>query len=320
MSNVNFEKKWECGHTKPESVTGSNDFFSEEQITEYYCVTCTCTPIYIGEWQDLQKLSKSCENDPGLNPTTESISQVRTTSSKTKKAVHCQTDQENHDCKKERDIPGFEIIFSTKVHTASTASLDHNLEETSSTSVLPIINKKQVVKESFTADELNFAKLGKIALNVLRDALYDRLKLDKDGDTSYTMPNKSDSDITSLYKEHRVLNTHVPSKSSTRPKSWGGKWTDIAIIDTCIGDDIERIRLTRNELQHAKSFSIDDVRYKELCVILQDVLNRFDQINKPSPLYTKRMNDVLLMELNRDNLEKIKYKLEHSLKRKTGTT
>ncbi|VDI81238.1 Hypothetical predicted protein [Mytilus galloprovincialis] len=41
-----------------------------------------CTHIYIGEWQDLQKLSKSCENDPGLNPNTESISQVQTTSSK----------------------------------------------------------------------------------------------------------------------------------------------------------------------------------------------------------------------------------------------
>ncbi|CAG2212078.1 unnamed protein product [Mytilus edulis] len=97
MSNVNFWKKWECGLTKPESVTGSNDF-SEEHITEYYCETCTCTHIFIGEWQDLKSrvpcLPQNCEIESGLNPNKESISQVQTTSSKVmvlELAQHVQT-------------------------------------------------------------------------------------------------------------------------------------------------------------------------------------------------------------------------------------
>lgn len=42
VSNVKFENKWECGLTEPEFVTGINDF-SEEEITEYFCETCTRT-------------------------------------------------------------------------------------------------------------------------------------------------------------------------------------------------------------------------------------------------------------------------------------
>ncbi|CAG2190175.1 unnamed protein product [Mytilus edulis] len=53
MSNVKFEKKWECGQTKPESVTGSNDF-CEDQDTKYYCETCKIAHEFTGEWSDLQ--------------------------------------------------------------------------------------------------------------------------------------------------------------------------------------------------------------------------------------------------------------------------
>ena len=56
MSNVKFEKKWECGLTKPESVTGTFDF-SEEQETIYYCKTCSTIHEFIGEWSDLQQSS-----------------------------------------------------------------------------------------------------------------------------------------------------------------------------------------------------------------------------------------------------------------------
>ncbi|CAC5391251.1 unnamed protein product [Mytilus coruscus] len=56
MSNVKFEKKWECGLTKPEFVTGINDF-GGEQMTEYYCETCIKTHKFMDEWSGLQTKS-----------------------------------------------------------------------------------------------------------------------------------------------------------------------------------------------------------------------------------------------------------------------
>ncbi|CAC5392557.1 unnamed protein product [Mytilus coruscus] len=51
MSNVKFEKKWECGLTEPKCVTGSNKFM-EEPITEYQCDTCQIKHMFIDEWSD----------------------------------------------------------------------------------------------------------------------------------------------------------------------------------------------------------------------------------------------------------------------------
>lgn len=53
MTNVTFEKKWECGSVKPEFVTGSNDFM-EEHDTEYFCETCTASHKLIDEWSKQQ--------------------------------------------------------------------------------------------------------------------------------------------------------------------------------------------------------------------------------------------------------------------------
>lgn len=53
MTNLKFDIKWECGLTKPEMVTGSNDF-SDEQNEEYYCETCTKTHIFNDEWSKFQ--------------------------------------------------------------------------------------------------------------------------------------------------------------------------------------------------------------------------------------------------------------------------
>ncbi|VDI67110.1 Hypothetical predicted protein [Mytilus galloprovincialis] len=53
MTNVKFQKKWDCGRTKLESVTGSNDFFAED-ILEYYCEKCTITHEFANEWSDRQ--------------------------------------------------------------------------------------------------------------------------------------------------------------------------------------------------------------------------------------------------------------------------
>ncbi|CAC5359248.1 unnamed protein product [Mytilus coruscus] len=84
MSNVKFEKKWECGQSKPESVTGTFDF-SEDQETIYYCETCTTIHEFTGEWSDLQQNSSdSSANVPRSNPSTESFSQIQTTDQSTK--------------------------------------------------------------------------------------------------------------------------------------------------------------------------------------------------------------------------------------------
>ncbi|XP_071143940.1 uncharacterized protein [Mytilus edulis] len=52
MSNVTFEKTWECGLTKPQSVTGSNKF---KPITEYQCDTCQIKHMFIDEWSNQHK-------------------------------------------------------------------------------------------------------------------------------------------------------------------------------------------------------------------------------------------------------------------------
>ncbi|CAC5410390.1 unnamed protein product [Mytilus coruscus] len=274
MSNVNFWKKWECGLTKPESVTGSNDF-SEEHITEYYCETCTCTHIFIGEWQDLQSRkpcpSQSCEIKPGLNPNIESISQIQTTSSKVFFRVKAS----------KRDI--------SNIHDESTAAASLT---------------------GFTKEEINFTKMGMIALNILADVLYDLLKPDKQN-----LRPRCDCDITYLYSEHRNLNKHIPSNS------WGGQWQRIQTTDIAIGDDIERIRLTRNELQHSRIFQLDDKRFNELCNILSDLLKRFDHYNKPTRLYTDQLNEILAKTISAEEVKSIEneigmafeFEIEHQI-------
>ncbi|CAG2195640.1 unnamed protein product [Mytilus edulis] len=232
MSNVNFEKKWECGLTKPEYVTGSNDF-SEEQIAEYFCETCTCSHTFTAEWQDLQNkissLSSNCENDPALNPKTESISHIQTISSK---------------------------VF-LRVTTKDNSNI---YEESPGAASLTMLTK----------EEINFTMMGMIALNIFADVLYDLLKPDK----PHLRP-RCDCDITYLYSEHRTLNKHIPSNS------WGGQWQRIQTTDIAIGDDIERIRLTRNELQHSTIYKLDDQRFNELCNISSDLLKRFDRFITP---------------------------------------
>ncbi|CAC5363352.1 unnamed protein product [Mytilus coruscus] len=146
----------------------------------------------------------------------------------------------------------------------------------------------------FTKEEINFTKMGMIVLNILADALYDLLKPDK--------PNlrpRSDCDITHLYSEHRKLNKHIPSNL------WGGTWQTIQNTDIAIGDDIERIRLTRNELQHSRIFKLEDKRFIELCNILSDLLKRFDHHNTPTRLYTDALNDILAKTISAEEVKSI---------------
>ncbi|XP_071141466.1 uncharacterized protein [Mytilus edulis] len=259
MSNVKFWKSWECGLTKPESVTGSNDF-SEEQIPEYYCEKCTSTHIFIDDWQDLNSrrpcLPISCEIKPGSKQNRDSISHATTTSSKLFFRINASN----------RDI--------SNIHDESTAAASLT---------------------GFTKEEINFSKMGMIALNILADVLYDLLKPDK----PHLRP-RCDCDITYLYSEHRNLNKHIPSNS------WGGQWQRIQTTHIAIGDDIERIRLTRNELQHSRIFHLDDKRFNELRNILSDLLKRFDQHNKPTRLYTDHLNEILAKTISAEEVKSIK--------------
>ncbi|CAG2222655.1 unnamed protein product [Mytilus edulis] len=136
--------------------------------------------------------------------------------------------------------------------------------------------------------------MGMIVLNILADVLYDLLKPDK----PHLRP-RSDCDITYLYSEHRKLNKHIPSNL------WGGTWQTIQNTDIAIGDDIERIRLTRNELQHSRIFKLDDKRFIELINLIGDILKRFDQNNKPTRLYTDELNDILAKTISAEEVKSI---------------
>ncbi|XP_076083281.1 uncharacterized protein LOC143054236 isoform X2 [Mytilus galloprovincialis] len=267
MSNVRFELKWECGQTKPECVTGSFDL-SKDQEKIYYCETCTTIHTFTGEWSDLQhKTSDSSENVPRSNLYIESSSQTQTTVQSTKVHVRVQAG---------------EMVFSN-VNERATGT---------------------AISEGFTEEEINFTKMGMIALNILADVLYDLLKPDK----PHLRP-RCDCDITYLYSEHRKLNKHVPSNSSHRqcpPGPWGGNWLDIQNTDIAIGYDIERIRLTRNELQHSQIFKLDKIRFNELRNILSDLLKRFDNKNKPTRLYTDGLNEILAKNISAEEFQTIK--------------
>ncbi|VDI65598.1 Hypothetical predicted protein [Mytilus galloprovincialis] len=204
----------------------------------------------------------------------------------TKKTAECQTEQENTIIAQKKD----EDRFCFEIHV-----------------------QKNTNKVASSAEEMNMAKMVKVALNILADVLFDLLKLETYGNPAYLLQSRKQCDITFLYGEHRRMNKHKPSNSSKRRCPWGGEWTDIAGTDNALGDDIERIRLTRNELQHMKFFALDDTRYTELCTILQDVLNRFDKHINPSHLYTDRLNEILKNTVEREDVECFKLEIKSKL-------
>ncbi|XP_071122877.1 uncharacterized protein [Mytilus edulis] len=270
MSNVRFELKWECGQTKPECVTGSFDL-SEDQENIYYCKTCTTIHTFTGEWLDLQhKTSDSSENVPRSNLQIESSSQTQTTVQSTKVRVRVQAGERE-----------FSNVNERATGTA--------------------------ISTGFTEEEINFTKMGMIALNIFADVLYDLLKPDK----PHLRP-RCDCDITYLYSEHRKLNKHVPSNSNHRQYPhgpWGGCWQDFKNTDIAIGDDIERIRLTRNELQHYQLFKLDEMRFNELSNISSDLLKRFDRHNTPTKLYTDRLMEILAKSISKEEVKSIENKI-----------
>ncbi|XP_071142175.1 uncharacterized protein [Mytilus edulis] len=75
MSNVKFEKKWECGLTEPDLVKGRNDF-SIKHGTTYFCENCRLLHHFTDEWSDPSSPPKSKEVDPGLTSDKEGTMQT----------------------------------------------------------------------------------------------------------------------------------------------------------------------------------------------------------------------------------------------------
>ncbi|VDI67111.1 Hypothetical predicted protein [Mytilus galloprovincialis] len=153
-----------------------------------------------------------------------------------------------------------------------------------------------------TKEEFYFAKMGMTVLNILTNVLYDLLKQDK-----LFVRARSDCDITYLYSEHRRINKHIPSNG------WGGPWQHIQSTDTSIGDDIERIRLTRNELFHSETFTLTEKRYTDLCKILDDLLSRFDLHNKPAKLYIYHFNEIIARAISEEEVKVVHRQIENKV-------
>ncbi|XP_063408132.1 uncharacterized protein LOC134691514 [Mytilus trossulus] len=229
-----------------------------EQDADYFCEMCTET--HINEWSDhapiqLTKISEKTQHVLGSHLWVENTSPMQSTPTKVRVSVK----------RGKRDYSNISEEPPSKC----------NLRE-------------------FTAEQINFTKMGIIVLNILADASYDLLKQD--------IPNlrpRSDCDITYLYQEHYKLKKHVPSKG------WGGDWQKIQVTNIAVGDDIERIRLTRNELQHSRAAELGDTRFNELCNILTDLLQRFNQLNKPTRLYTDHLHEILAKTISTEDVQSI---------------
>lgn len=155
--------------------------------------------------------------------------------------------------------------------------------------------------------------MGMIVLNILADVLYDLLKQDKQN-----VKPRSECDITYLSKELWSLNKHIPSNSGGRKYPWAKTLHDIKNTDTATGDDIQRIRLTRNEFQHSTTYELEDKRYNDLCHIIADLLKRFDKRNNPRKLYSKRLNDVLARTIANEEVNDIQHQIENEIKTQSG--
>ncbi|CAC5424366.1 unnamed protein product [Mytilus coruscus] len=144
-----------------------------------------------------------------------------------------------------------------------------------------------------TKEQINASRMSIITLTVLTDALmidllWILLLSDREQNVIFLicMLNSDDKIDTCLQKG-----------------SWGGTLKDIQETDKKIGDDIERIRLIRNEIQHLSAFAIDNSRFRELCRLVRNVAKRMELNNNKSTDYTNGVKDILQQEISHKQLE-----------------
>lgn len=138
---------------------------------------------------------------------------------------------------------------------------------------------------------LNFVRIEMILQDILVDVLYDLLAQDIE-----QLRPRSICDISYLYSCHRKNNKHIPSIG------WGKYVRD---ADKAIGDDIERIRDIKNEVQHSITRGIDERQYNRLCNDIVNLLKRFDQCIKPARLYTDRLNEMFAKTISVQEMETV---------------
>lgn len=111
----------------------------------------------------------------------------------------------------------------------------------------------------------------------------------------------SDFDVTLLYKLIRNL---CPGLKPT--KGWGSK---PYVNDTKIGDDIERIRVLRNESGHLKSPLISDSEFQRCWTELKIVIERLQKMmlkNGYNTDYKEKLRDIENLDLGNEPREKYK--------------
>ncbi|OPL21513.1 serine pats1 threonine-protein kinase, partial [Mytilus galloprovincialis] len=104
-----------------------------------------------------------------------------------------------------------------------------------------------------TDENMNFLRIQKISTELMCDILYELLL----HDNYVGLKPRNESDISDLYSKIRGQNLRVPSNG------WGGQRLPNESIQTNTGDDVERIRLIRNRLQHSSQFQMSDSEYNE---------------------------------------------------------
>lgn len=111
----------------------------------------------------------------------------------------------------------------------------------------------------------------------------------------------SDFDVTLLYKLIRNL---CPGLKPTQ--GWGSKPN---VNDTKIGDDIERIRVLRNESGHLKSPLISDSEFQRCWTELKIVIERLQKMmlkNGFNTDYKEKLRDIENLDLGNEPREKYK--------------
>ncbi|XP_071141381.1 probable serine/threonine-protein kinase roco8 isoform X2 [Mytilus edulis] len=230
-------------------------------------------------------LSASPANIPGSNSGTENTNQIQPTGTLTKVRVRVKAGERKTSMVNVEE-PGTARFAELSASLANIPGSNSGTENTNQIQTTGTSTK-------FTKEVINFTKMGMIILNILFGVLYDLLKPDK----PHLRP-RSDCDITYLYAEHRKLNKHTPSNG------WGGSWQKIQNTNIAIGDDIERIRLIRNELQNSPSFKLGDLRFNELVSITNDILRRLNYHSKPTRLYTDELKEILAGKISAEETAK----------------
>ncbi|CAG2211974.1 unnamed protein product [Mytilus edulis] len=164
--------------------------------------------------------------------------------------------------------------------------------------------EKSKASRRISSDQQNYVRMSMIVLEVLSGVLYDRLYIDtKTGE----ILDRDKLDITEMCKKYCALKINFPSKGFRKIE----KVDEISTIEDTIGDDIQRIRVIRNEMQHSSVFALDDTRYQTLITIVHDMLTRFDQRNNPAgESYVKRLDEIRKMELETRSFEEIKERMK----------